>query len=97
MADFVPGKFDCLITDLSMPGYSGLDLLRRLRSLGSPIPVIIVTADTSSATRSRAAQEGANAYFTKPVCSNELLRELQVVMNPAATPPGNRPGTPSDG
>lgn len=97
MADFVPGKFDCLITDLSMPGYSGLDLLRRLRSIGSSIPVIIVTADASSATRSRAAQEGAHAYFTKPVCSNELLRELQVVLDRTSDSARGRPETRSDG
>ena len=32
MAEYVPGRFDCLITDVSMPGHSGLDLLQRLRS-----------------------------------------------------------------
>ena len=48
MAEYVPGRFDCLITDVSMPGHSGLDLLQQLRSLGSSMPVIIVTADTES-------------------------------------------------
>ncbi len=97
MADFEPGKFDCLITDLSMPGYSGIDLLRRLRSLGSPIPVIIVTADASPATRSHATQEGAHAYLTKPVYSNELLHELQVVLDRTSDSARGRPETRSDG
>lgn len=77
MAEYVPGRFDCLITDVSMPGHSGLDLLQHLRTIGSRIPVIIVTADTTSATRSRAIHGGAHAYLTKPVSSEALLGHLQ--------------------
>src|SRR5205814_9886432 len=77
MAEYVPGGFDCLITDVSMPGRSGLDLLQRLRSIGSSIPVIIVTADTSRTARSRAMRAGAHAYLTKPISSEALLRHLQ--------------------
>ena len=77
MADYVPGRFDCLITDVSMPGHSGLDLLDRLRTLGSSMPVIIITADTSPAPRSRAMGAGAHAYLTKPIESGALLAHLQ--------------------
>jgi two-component system, LuxR family, response regulator FixJ len=77
MADYVPGRYDCLITDVSMPGYSGLDLLQQLRDIGSSMPVIIVTADTRPATRSRAMRGGAYAYLTKPIESEALLRHLQ--------------------
>ena len=89
MAEYVPGRFDCLIADVKMPGHSGLDLLQRLRSLGSSIPVIIVTADTSPATRSRAVKGGAHAYLTKPISSEELLRHLQSALRHV--------GPPSDG
>ena len=77
MADYVPGRFDCLITDVSMPGHSGLDLLERLRTLGSSMPVIIITADTGPAPRSRAMRCGAHAYLTKPIESGALLGHLQ--------------------
>lgn len=77
MAEYVSGNFDCVITDVSMPGHSGLDLLQRLRSIGSTIPVIIVTADTSPTTRSRAMSRGAQAYLTKPVSSEALDHHLQ--------------------
>ncbi|MGY3616119.1 two-component system response regulator FixJ [Bradyrhizobium sp. USDA 10063] len=77
MAEYAPGRFDCLITDVSMPGHSGLDLLQRLRSLGSSIPVIVVTADTNPATRLRAIGGGAHAYMTKPVSSAALFCHLQ--------------------
>ncbi|WKA29325.1 response regulator [Bradyrhizobium roseum] len=97
MAEYVPGGFDCLITDVSMPGHSGLDLLHRLRSIGSLIPVIIVTADTKSATRLRAMRGGAQAYLTKPVNSEALLGHLQSALrhvDPSSD--GNGRGTPSD-
>jgi len=77
MADYVPGRFDCLITDVSMPGHSGLDLLQHQRSIGSAMPVIVITADTNPATRSRAMRHGAHAYLTKPIETEALLRHLQ--------------------
>jgi two-component system response regulator FixJ len=77
MADYVPGKFDCLITDVSMPGHSGLDLLQHLRNIGSAMPVIVITADTNPATQARAMRCGAQAYLTKPVSSESLLRHLR--------------------
>jgi two-component system, LuxR family, response regulator FixJ len=81
MAEFVPGRFDCLITDVSMPGRSGLELQERLRGLGSSIPVIIITADTSPATRSRALRGGAYAVLTKPVNDSVLFRHVQAALN----------------
>jgi two-component system, LuxR family, response regulator FixJ len=98
MADYVPGRFDCLITDVSMPGHSGLDLLQRLRSIGSSMPVIIVTADTNPATRSRAMGGGAYAYLTKPVNSDALFRHLQSALRQVgSSPDGDKQGKPSDG
>jgi two-component system, LuxR family, response regulator FixJ len=98
MAEYVPGKFDCLITDVSMPGRSGLELQERLRDLGSSMPVIIITADTSAATRSRAIRGGVHAYLTKPVSSEALLRHLQSALRHAGSPPdGDGQETSSDG
>jgi two-component system, LuxR family, response regulator FixJ len=77
MADYVPGRFDCLITDVSMPGHSGLDLLQHLRTIDSAMPVIVITADINPTTRSRAMKGGANAYLTKPIETEALLRHLQ--------------------
>jgi two-component system response regulator FixJ len=77
MAEYVPGKFDCLITDVSMPGQSGLDLLKRMRVIGSLMPVIVITANTNPAIRSRAMRYGAFAYLTKPIEGEELLQHLQ--------------------
>jgi two-component system, LuxR family, response regulator FixJ len=98
MAEYVPGRFDCLITDVSMPGRSGLELLERLRSLGSAMPVIVVTADAREATRSRAMRGGAAAFLTKPISSEELARHLQSVLKqPRSSHSGNGQEPPSDG
>lgn len=93
MAEFVSGRFDCLITDVSMPGRGGLELQERLRSLGSSIPVIIITADTNPTTRSRALRGGAYAFLTKPVNDNVLFRLLQSALNLSG---GSRDGDRED-
>ena len=41
LAALSPGRFDCLITDLHLPGISGVELQQKLKALGSPIPVIV--------------------------------------------------------
>jgi FixJ family two-component response regulator len=96
MAEYVPNQFDCLITDVSMPGQSGVELQERLRELGSSIPVVIITADTSPATRARAMSGGALACLTKPVNDNVLLHHLQSVLNDAGNSRDDRRDTPPD-
>ena len=81
MAEFEPGRFDCLITDVRMPGRSGLELQERSRELGSSMPVIFITADTTSATHSRALNGGAYACLTKPVNDEKLFHLLQNALN----------------
>ena len=97
MAEYDPNHFDCLITDVSMPGRSGLELQERLRELGSPMPVIIITADTRPATRERALSGGAVACLTKPINDDVLFRHLKSVLNRAGGSRGvDWPGPPSD-
>ncbi|MET0745596.1 MAG: response regulator, partial [Microvirga sp.] len=67
LAEIEPGLFDCVITDVKMPGMSGLDLLRRLRALDPALPVLVITSGLDPQTRIRALEDGALAYLTKPV------------------------------
>src|SRR3954462_5119243 len=64
-SEFIP-QTTCVITDLHMPGLSGLDLQARLRSEGHKIPVIFVPAYPNDAHRARAFAEGAVGFLTKP-------------------------------
>jgi FixJ family two-component response regulator len=63
----------CVISDIQMPGTSGLDLPGLLVRAGHRVPVIFVTAHDSPETRNRAQSVGAAAYFRKPVDDQALL------------------------
>ena len=63
----------CIISDVRMPGVSGLELPRLLAQAGRHLPVILVTAHDTVETRNRAQEVGAAAYFRKPVDDQALL------------------------
>jgi len=80
LAAYVPGTFDCLITDVRMPGIDGLEMQQRLRALGSDIPVIIVSSLTDEVTRSQALKGGAIGCLAKPVADEVLLDLLRAAL-----------------
>jgi FixJ family two-component response regulator len=73
-------SFDCLITDIRMPGMNGLELQQKLKSLGSTIPVIVVTSSTDLLIRSCALEDGAIAYLSKPVQDEVLIHHLMTAL-----------------
>jgi FixJ family two-component response regulator len=66
----------CLITDLQMPGLSGLELQQTLRSHGYHTPVILITADPNEKQRARALKNGAVGFLTKPFDERLLIECL---------------------
>jgi DNA-binding NtrC family response regulator len=70
-------SFDLVVTDLNMPGMSGMDFLRTLRAENREIPIIIVTAYGSIESAVEAMKAGAYDYITKPVNNEELLLVIQ--------------------
>jgi FixJ family two-component response regulator len=56
----------CLITDLHLPGLSGLELYQRLRADGLAVPTIFVTGHPDETTRTQALAAGAVAFLSKP-------------------------------
>jgi len=77
LAVYAPEKFDCLVTDLRMPGMGGLELQEELKARGSTMPVIVVTSSLDPASQRRAMDQGAFAYLIKPVSHEVLLRQLR--------------------
>lgn len=67
---------DVVVTDLMMPGGSGLELLRRLEDREPPVPVIIITAHQSVEAAAEAVREHAFDYLTKPVSLQQLLQTV---------------------
>jgi CheY-like chemotaxis protein len=66
-------RFDLVISDLRMPGYSGLDLLSSLRFAESRIPLILITAFGSASTHATAQRLGAFATLDKPFDLDDLM------------------------
>lgn len=66
----------CLLLDVSMPGMSGLDLMRHLARRGRRVPVLVLTASREPRVRSRALALGARAFLTKPVPEAALVAAL---------------------
>ena len=56
----------CLITDVQMPGLSGLDLQDRMIADGHCIPIIFITGHPNDSARARAMKAGAVAFLSKP-------------------------------
>jgi FixJ family two-component response regulator len=70
----------CLITDVTMHGMSGIQLMKRLAALGYRIPTIVVTAYASERTRAEAVSAGAVGFLSKPVAMQELLACIELAL-----------------
>jgi len=70
----------CLITDLQMPGLSGLELLEALRSRGNRTPVILITAYPNESHRNRATKGGAVGFLSKPFDDASLIECLDAAV-----------------
>jgi FixJ family two-component response regulator len=66
----------CLITDVQMPGLSGLELQEALQSRGHLMPVIVITAYPNEKQRTRALENGAVGYLSKPFDERSLVECL---------------------
>ena len=71
------GSCDCVITDIHMPGMSGLDLKRRLMARDWRVPVIMITARGEPALEARAAATGAVCLLRKPFEADALIGCLE--------------------
>jgi FixJ family two-component response regulator len=67
----------CLITDVQMPGMSGVDLQEHLIANGDKMPVIFVTAFPEEGVRRRALGAGAFGFLTKPFTEDSLIACLE--------------------
>lgn len=70
----------CLITDIRMPGMSGLDLQARLKADGYKTPIIFITAHGDARVRIQAMREGAVEFLMKPFDDHVLLDRVRVAL-----------------
>ncbi|MDT8441890.1 MAG: sigma-54 dependent transcriptional regulator [Desulfuromonadales bacterium] len=72
-------RYDVIITDLFLPGVSGIDILKQVKEMSLPCSVILITGHGSAETAVEAMKEGAFDYITKPV----NFAKLKILVNKA--------------
>lgn len=73
------GNYDALILDVMMPYMDGITLLKKIRSKGNQIPVLILSAKSEVDDKVLGLDCGANDYLTKPFDSKELLARIRTM------------------
>ncbi len=76
-------SFGCVVSDIRMPGLDGMDLLRRLRTSSSPLPVIVMTGHGDIPLAVEAIKLGAIDFIEKPFEDERLIEILQTVLQNA--------------
>ena len=79
LAHLEAGNYDGLILDIMMPKLDGLEVLRRLRERGNPIPVLLLTAKAEVEDKVTGLDTGANDYLTKPFSTAELMARIRAM------------------
>ena len=75
---------DLGIIDLGLPGISGIELIRELRALQRPFPILILTARDAWQDKVEGLESGADDYLTKPFHIEELLARVNALLRRAA-------------
>jgi len=73
-----------ILSDINMPGMSGLELLPRAKSLRPDVPIIMITAYGDPETKRKALEQGAEALLTKPIDFGSLRNEIDQRVGSAA-------------
>lgn len=71
---------DCVITDVQMPGMSGIELQARLRASGSRLPLIFITAFPEEHVRRQATEAGASGFLAKPFDGGAMIACLDAAL-----------------
>jgi two-component system response regulator PilR (NtrC family) len=74
--------FDLVLSDIRMPGPTGLDILPAVKRLQPEVAIIVITAFGSEEVRRQSLQKGATAYLEKPIHSYRLKALIQNLVSP---------------
>lgn len=90
MEEFSPGAWDLVITDIKMPGMTGLEVLQRVKEKCRDLPVIIITAYATVEMSIQALRKGAYDMLTKPFEPDELVFRVKNALQQAQLAEENR-------
>ena len=74
------GEYDGLVLDIMMPGFDGIEVLKRLRKGGLTTPALFLTARTEVSQRVEGLDAGADDYLPKPFSTSELLARVRAML-----------------
>jgi len=74
-------KWDLIISDMSMPDKTGLDVLKQLRSEGNKTPILIISIHPENQYALRVLKVGGNGYITKDCPRNEFINALRIIIS----------------
>ena len=84
IADVSPASLILILSDINMPGMSGLELLPRAKAARPDVPIVMITAYGDAETKRKALENGAEALFTKPLDFALLRSEIDTRIERAA-------------
>jgi CheY-like chemotaxis protein len=76
-----PDKFDLVITDMTMPNMTGVQLAQKLLEIRPDIPIIICTGFSTKIDNEKAAVAGIRGYVIKPVIVSEIAKKMREVLD----------------
>jgi DNA-binding response OmpR family regulator len=79
-----PGEVDLILLDLMLPGMSGYEICREIRTVDGRVPILVLSARTLSEDRSQAFDCGTDQYLTKPFALPELLSRVRNLLDRSA-------------
>ena len=71
------GDFKLITVDIKLPGISGIEFIKRVRTQGLDTPILIISALTNAVPIVEAIKSGANDYLSKPFPSQDLVRKVR--------------------
>ena len=84
------GEYDGIILDIMIPKLDGLSVLKKIRSQGNLVPVLLLTAKSEVDDKVDGLDAGANDYLTKPFAAKELLARIRAMLRVQHQAPENR-------
>ncbi len=82
---FKPDNFDLVITDMTMPNMTGLELSKQLLSIRPYVPIILCTGYSETITKEKAKAFGISAFVMKPITMNEISKIIRQVLDKQAS------------
>lgn len=93
---FNAGVFDLVILDVMLPGLSGFDICREIRSRGSYVPILMLTSKSEELDKVLGLELGADDYLTKPFSIRELVARVKALIRRSSAPSSTTSGQERD-